>query len=69
MVRRIEALKTMNREVVVSRAGLMTRLIGTTCAEIERRCPTSGRTPAWSDAGRFLSDAIAGMLTAPITSP
>jgi AcrR family transcriptional regulator len=53
--------------VVRGRTTLMAHLISSACAEIEERAERDGADPDWPAVGDFLSDAIAGMLLAPIS--
>lgn len=68
LVNRLHALGTLDHDETAGRAGLMTHLVVSACADIERRSHVHGGPARWSEAGRFLSDAIAGMLTAPVTA-
>ncbi|MFD8592699.1 TetR family transcriptional regulator [Streptomyces sp. NPDC059637] len=60
-------LDHLDPKIVSGRARLMTRIVSTACADIEARAEQDGQDPQWRAAGDFLSDAIAGMLLAPIT--
>jgi AcrR family transcriptional regulator len=53
--------------VVRGRTRLMTSLVGSACAEIEERAERDGTEPDWPAVGDFLSDAITGMLLAPVS--
>lgn len=64
----IEArLSDLDPVIVRARASLMGHMVATVCARIEARVQESGDTAEWGAAADFLSDAIAGMLQAPIT--
>ncbi len=65
----ISRLSHLDRGVVAGRAGMMVWLIATACSEVEARTERDGQDPRWSAVGDFLSDAIAGMLLAPISRP
>ncbi|MCZ2526133.1 TetR family transcriptional regulator [Streptomyces sp. NPDC059506] len=60
-------LDHLDPKIVSGRARLMMRIVSTACADIEARAEKDGQDPQWRVAGNFLSDAIAGMLTAPIS--
>ncbi|MGN0065370.1 MAG: TetR/AcrR family transcriptional regulator [Nocardioides sp.] len=62
-------LAHLDQEVVTSRARLMGHLIITSCSVIEEQQEKDGVPAAWTRAGWFLSDAVAGMLQAPISVP
>ncbi|MFF5343181.1 TetR/AcrR family transcriptional regulator [Streptomyces althioticus] len=64
----ISRLDHLPLEIVRGRALLMTRVVMTSCADMEERAERDGRTPYWHAAGDFLSDALTGMLTAPVNS-
>lgn len=55
--------------IVTGRAALMTRTITMACAEVEARTEQDGTAPRWHAVGDFLSDALTGMLAAPVSSP
>ena len=63
----LDRLAHLDREIVEGRAGLMVHIVTTACAQIEERAHRSGEPAQWHGAGRFLCDALAGMLQAPIT--
>ncbi|MCY1136584.1 helix-turn-helix domain containing protein [Actinoplanes sp. Pm04-4] len=60
-------LKHLDRTVVAGRTRLITRIITSTAADVEGRAERDGSDPQWLAVGDFLADAIAGMLTAPVT--
>ncbi|MGC4807907.1 TetR/AcrR family transcriptional regulator [Micromonospora sp. DT233] len=53
--------------VIAGRASLITLIVATACAEVEARIERDGQDPRWQSVGDFLSDAITGMLLAPIS--
>ena len=55
--------------IVTGRAALMTHVITTACAEVELRAERDGIDPRWHAVGDFLADALAGMLSGPVTDP
>ncbi|WP_033346777.1 TetR/AcrR family transcriptional regulator [Catenuloplanes japonicus] len=55
--------------VVAGRSSMIAFIVTTATAEIEARAERDGTEPRWIEAGDFLSDAIAGMLSAPVTKP
>ncbi|MCZ2811918.1 TetR family transcriptional regulator [Modestobacter sp. VKM Ac-2979] len=63
----VARLDHLDQDVVVGRARLMTRIVSTTCADVERLSDHEGAAPSWQAVGDFLADAIAGMLSAPVT--
>lgn len=63
----IDRLSHLDHEVVMDRARLMTHIIGSACADLEARAESAVDPDAWTRAGDFLCDAIAGMLQAPIS--
>jgi AcrR family transcriptional regulator len=67
LVSRLHALGTLDHDETAARVSLMTHVVVSACADIERRSHAHRRPARWSEAGRFLSDAIAGMLTGPVT--
>lgn len=67
LVDRVRGRAGVAPDELAARVSLMTHLVAAACADIEQRSQASGAPPDWSEAGRFLSDAIAGMLTAPVT--
>ncbi|NYV77594.1 TetR/AcrR family transcriptional regulator, partial [Streptomyces sp. UH6] len=62
-------LSHLDPAVVRGRTALMAHLISSACAEIEERAERDGEEPDWPAVGDFLSDAIAGMLLAPVSRP
>ncbi len=60
-------LVALDPVVVSARADLMTHLVSSTCAYAEAQADRSGSPAPWAATGRFLCDAIAGMLQAPIS--
>lgn len=63
----VSRLDHIDPDVVRGRARLMTRIVSTTCADVEMQAGRDGADPAWHAVGDFLADAIAGMLSAPVT--
>lgn len=57
----------LDPDVVRGRARLMTRIVSTTCADVETQAERDGTPAAWAAVGDFLTDALAGMLSAPVT--
>ncbi|MFG1775689.1 TetR/AcrR family transcriptional regulator [Micromonospora sp. NPDC049051] len=55
--------------VVAGRAALIARIVTTAAAEVEARAERDGQDPRWPVVGDFLADAIAGMLSAPVSRP
>ncbi|GAB3259141.1 TetR/AcrR family transcriptional regulator [Kineosporia babensis] len=64
-----ERLSHLDRSVVQGRAILISRLVLSTTAEYEAKTEREGIEPCWPEVGSFLADAIAGMLSAPVTNP
>ncbi|WP_432974689.1 TetR/AcrR family transcriptional regulator [Dactylosporangium sp. CA-233914] len=60
-------LADLDPAVVTGRAVLTTRIVATAAAEIEARAERDGQDPRWLAVGSFISDAIAGMMAAPIS--
>ncbi|MDR7275451.1 TetR/AcrR family transcriptional regulator [Catenuloplanes atrovinosus] len=60
-------LAGLDPDVVAGRAAMIGLIVTTATAEIEARAERDGSAPRWLEAGDFLADAIAGMLTAPVT--
>ncbi|MQA33744.1 TetR/AcrR family transcriptional regulator [Modestobacter roseus] len=63
----VDRLHHLDRHVITGRARLMTRIVSTTCADVEKQSERDGTITSWHEVGDFLADAIAGMLSAPIT--
>ncbi|GAA1650062.1 TetR/AcrR family transcriptional regulator [Actinoplanes couchii] len=63
----ITRLRHLDQGVVAGRALLINRIVTGATADIEGRAERDGRDPQWLAVGDFLADAIAGMLTAPVT--
>lgn len=63
----VARLDHLPADIVRGRAALMTHIITSTCAENEERAAREATTPRWRAVGDFLSDAITGMLLAPVT--
>ncbi|MCZ2840173.1 TetR/AcrR family transcriptional regulator [Modestobacter sp. VKM Ac-2985] len=63
----VARLHHLDRDVAMGRARLMTRIVSTTCADVEALSERDGAAPSWQAVGDFLADAIAGMLSAPVT--
>ena len=55
--------------VAAGRSAMIALIVTTATAEIESRAERDGTAPHWLEAADFLADAIAGMLTAPVTRP
>ncbi|MFE5209968.1 TetR/AcrR family transcriptional regulator [Streptomyces sp. NPDC056600] len=62
-------LSHLDPAVVRGRTMLMAHLVNSACAEIEEKAERDGEEPDWPGVGDFLSDAIAGMLLAPVSRP
>ncbi|MFF0171530.1 TetR/AcrR family transcriptional regulator [Micromonospora profundi] len=62
-------LRHLDPDIVAGRARLITRIVSTATAEVEARAERDGEDPRWPQVGDFLVDAIAGMLSAPISRP
>lgn len=63
----VARLDPLPRDVLVARAGLMTYLLATACAQAEQRFERERGVAEWSELGHVLGDALAGMLQAPVT--
>ncbi|MET7704878.1 helix-turn-helix domain-containing protein [Micromonospora sp. NPDC005413] len=61
-------LADLDPAVVTGRSVLITRIVTSAAAEVEAGAERDGQDPRWLAVGSFLSDAIAGMLAAPISS-
>ena len=55
-------------DVISGRFTLMAHMITEACAAYEQRISAQPEQADWASTGRFLTDAAAGMLTAPDTS-
>ena len=64
----VDRLAHLDPAVVAGRAALMTHVVSSACAEVERRVEASGDVTEWDAAGAFLCDALVGMVQAPITA-
>ncbi|MFI5841801.1 TetR/AcrR family transcriptional regulator [Catenuloplanes sp. NPDC051500] len=62
-------LAHLDQGVVAGRSTMIAFVVTTATAEIEARAERDGAAPRWIEAGDFLSDAISGMLSAPVTRP
>ncbi|NPC96646.1 TetR/AcrR family transcriptional regulator [Nocardioides sp. zg-DK7169] len=60
-------LAHLDPEVVRARASLMGHIVATVCATVEARVAETGDVDEWAETADFLSDALAGLLEAPIT--
>jgi AcrR family transcriptional regulator len=63
----VQRLAHLDRAVVTSRVRLLFRVVGVSCADVEREAAETGHAPNWEAVGIFLADALAGMLAAPST--
>ena len=63
-----ERLAHLDPVVVLARSNLIVRIVMTAASEVESRAEAEQQVPPWPDVGDFLCDAIAGMLTAPISN-
>ncbi|MER5840045.1 TetR family transcriptional regulator [Streptomyces prasinus] len=63
----VSHLGHLPRNIVRGRATLMSHIVMSACAEMEERGERDGEPPHWRAAGDFLSDSLAGMLTAPVS--
>lgn len=61
-------LAGLDQQIVLRRAEMMGYMVVSACARLEER-EAHGEQVSWEVAGWFLSDAIAGMLQAPISEP
>jgi len=62
-------LGTLPPDVLTGRSALLGRMIIDVCAEYEAKVEAGTPAPQWTALGHFLTDACAGMLTAPVTYP
>ncbi|WP_067855193.1 TetR/AcrR family transcriptional regulator [Nocardia shimofusensis] len=62
-------LGTLPPDVLTGRTALLGRMIIDVCAEYEAKVQAGTEVPQWTALGHFLTDACAGMLTAPVTHP
>ncbi|XVU27885.1 TetR/AcrR family transcriptional regulator [Actinoplanes sp. CA-054009] len=60
-------LAHLDSRVVAARARLVTKMVAIGAAEAEEHAERTGEDPRWPVVGDFLCDAVAGMLSAPIT--
>ncbi|WP_062213144.1 TetR/AcrR family transcriptional regulator [Streptomyces sp. NBRC 109706] len=60
-------LAHLDPTIVRGRAALMTHIIVSACADAEEQAERDETTPRWHETGDFLSDAITGMLLAPVS--
>jgi len=65
----VARLGHLHAGVATGRATLMAQVVTNACAEVEARAERDATDPRWHDVGAFLSDALAGMLAAPVTNP
>ncbi|MGW6117850.1 TetR/AcrR family transcriptional regulator [Nocardia sp. NPDC055165] len=56
-------------DVLRARQVVLGRMIVDVCADYEARIDAGGESPQWNALGYFLTDACAGMLSAPVTNP
>ncbi|WP_436736082.1 TetR/AcrR family transcriptional regulator [Streptomyces sp. BBFR102] len=63
----VARLDRLPANIVRGRAALMTHIITSACAEIEEEADREATAPRWEATGDFLSDAITGMLLAPVS--
>ncbi|MFE9922356.1 TetR/AcrR family transcriptional regulator [Streptomyces sp. NPDC005774] len=63
----VTRLDHLPRDIVRGRAMLMTHIVMSACADMEELAERDGKPPRWHAAGDFLSDSIAGLLTAPVS--
>lgn len=59
----------LDRDVMIGRAWILSRIIFDVCAEYEASVAAGGRTADWASLGNFLTDAAAGLLAAPVSEP
>ncbi|MFD4295475.1 TetR/AcrR family transcriptional regulator [Rhodococcus sp. NPDC058505] len=59
----------LDREVMVGRAWILSRMIFDVCAEYESGIAAGNRPADWAALGNFLTDAAAGLLGAPVSEP
>lgn len=59
----------LDRDVLIGRAWVLSRIIFDVCAEYEAGIEAGDREADWSGLGNFLTDAAAGLLGAPISEP
>ncbi|MGW0041414.1 TetR family transcriptional regulator [Rhodococcus sp. NPDC003348] len=59
----------LDRDVMIGRAWILSRMIFDVCAEYEASVAAGNREAAWEALGNFLTDAAAGLLGAPVSEP
>jgi AcrR family transcriptional regulator len=64
----VDRLGDLDGQVVSARVRLLFRVVWMTCADVEQGSDESGVRPDWEAVGRFLADALTGMLRAPVTA-
>ncbi|MGI5220859.1 TetR/AcrR family transcriptional regulator [Nocardia sp. CA-290969] len=64
-----ELLSAVPATVKAGRERVMGRMIIDICAEYEARIDEGSQTPQWTALGYFLTDACAGLLSAPVSHP
>lgn len=62
-------LSDLSPSVRSGRSALIGRMVIDTCADYEERVESGAQPPHWTAFGYFLTDACAGMLSAPVTHP
>lgn len=62
-------LSHLDRDVLVGRAWILSRIIFDVCAEYEAGIAVGDREPNWAGLGNFLTDAATGILAAPVSDP
>ena len=62
-------LSHLDRDVLVGRAWMLSRIIFDVCAEYEASIAAGDREPNWAGLGNFLTDAATGILAAPVSEP
>ncbi|WP_040798685.1 TetR/AcrR family transcriptional regulator [Nocardia higoensis] len=67
--RLLTQLGALPPDVLTGRTALLGRMIIDVCAEYEAKVQAGTEKPQWAALGHFLTDACAGMLTAPVTHP
>ncbi|WP_137875368.1 TetR family transcriptional regulator [Rhodococcus sp. Q] len=65
----IAHLGHLDRDVLIGRAWILSRMIFEVCAEYEAGIAAGNREADWAALGNFLTDAAAGLLAAPVTEP
>lgn len=62
-------LDHVDRDVLLGRSWILSRMIFDVCAEYEAGIAAGNREPDWEALGNFLTDAAAGILGAPVSEP